>query len=155
MPGAARWRESGLPGVLDAGPAVILRLALCVFLAGCASPSGSFGDAVVIDGLTFENRSGSPVDGITLLVPATGGFVSCGRIAPGAHCASGFPDVSHTGNPVEIRWNQGGAEWTTGLVTLDVDSEARKRGRGEVRVLVIAPGSAGVLLLPSDAVVSP
>ena len=128
---------------------------MLVLLAGCASPSGSTGDAVIIDGLTFENRSQSPVDGITLSVPATGGFVSCGRIAPGARCASGFPGVSYTGNPVEIRWYQGGEEWSTGAMTLQVDSEVRARGQGEVRVLVIAPGSAGALLLPSDAVVLP
>jgi hypothetical protein len=126
-----------------------------LLLNGCAAIPGSSQDAVAIDGLTFENRSGSPVDGITLVVPATGGFVSCGRIAPGARCAAGFPEVSYAGNPVEIRWNQGGEEWTTGLTTLQVDAEARLRGRGEVRVLVIAPGSAGAMLLPSGAVVLP
>lgn len=124
-------------------------------LAGCATSPAGGGGALLIDGLTFENRSRSPVDGITLQVPATGGFVSCGRIAPGARCASGFPDIQYAGNPVEIRWNQGGTEWTTGLVTLQVDAEARARGRGEVYVLVIAPGSAGALLLPSNPVVLP
>ena len=134
--------------------AVMLFVASTV-LSGCALSPDSSMDAVVIDGLTFENRSASPVDGITLVVPATGGFVSCGRIAPGARCASGFPEVSYAGNPVEIRWNQGGTEWSTGLMTLQVDSEVRARGRGEVRVLVIAPGSAGALVLPSDAMVLP
>ena len=109
----------------------------------------------MIDALTFENRSASPVSGITLQVPATGGFVSCGLIAPGARCASGFPGVSYAGEPVEIRWNQGGAEWSTGLVRLQVDSEVRSRGRGEVRVVVVAPGSAGALLLPGGAGITP
>ena len=133
----------------------VLLLLMVVVLGGCALSPDPGKDAVAIDGLTFENRSASPVDGITLAVPATGGFVSCGRIAPGARCASGFPEVSYAGNPVEIRWNQGGTEWSTGLMTLQVDSEVRARGRGEVRVLVIAPGSAGALVLPSDAVVLP
>jgi hypothetical protein len=151
MPGATGCRKPGFSREAFAGPAAVFVLAVALLQSGCAGVPGSAGDAVVIDGLTFENRSGSPVDGITLLVPATGGFVSCGRIAPGARCASGFPEVSYAGNPVEIRWNQGGAEWSTGFVTLDMDDEVRSRGRGEVRVLVIAPGSAGALLLPSAA----
>jgi hypothetical protein len=122
-----------------------------LLLKGCAGVPGYGTGAVAIDGLTFENRSGSPVDGITLLVPATGGFVSCGRIAPGARCASGFPEVSYAGDPVEVRWNQGRAEWSTGLVTLDIDDAVRSVGRGEVRVIVIAPGSAGAVLLPGRA----
>jgi hypothetical protein len=134
------------------GLAAVLVLAIALLHTGCAGAPGYAGDAVAIDGLTFENRSASPVDGITLMVPATGGFVSCGRIAPGARCASGFPEVSYAGNPVEIRWNQGGAEWSTGLLTLNIDDEVRSRGRGEVRVVVIAPGSAGVLLLPGSTV---
>jgi hypothetical protein len=130
-------------------------MALAAMLVGCAAAPGTFRDKLIIDGLTFENRSGSPVDGITLSVAATGGFVSCGRIAPGARCASGFPDVSYEGHPVEVRWYQGGAEWSTGNLTLQVDDEVRAQGRGEVRVVVIAPGSAGVLLLPGKAPVEP
>ncbi len=131
--------------------AILAGLSLVALLAGCATTPGLFQDSVIIDGLTFENRSASPVDGITLSVPVTGGFVSCGRIAPGARCASGFPDVAYEGNPVEIRWYQGGAEWNTGALTLQVDDEVRIHGRGEVRVVVIAPGSAGALLLPGEA----
>ena len=63
--------------------------------------------------------------------------------------------MSYAGNPVEIRWYQGGAEWTTGLVSLDADDTVRAAGRGEVRVLVLAPGSAGALLLPGGSVVVP
>lgn len=150
MPISAGSRQPGWFRAFAVGPAAILLLPIILLLEGCAAVSGLSGDVVAIDGLTFENRSASAVDGITLLVPATGGFVSCGRIAPGARCASGFPEVSYAGDPVEIRWNQGGAEWRTGLVTLDMDDEVRAAGRGEVRVIVIAPGSAGALLLPGS-----
>jgi hypothetical protein len=132
--------------------ASLFPLMVSLALAGCATSTVPRGASVFIDGLTFENRSTTPINGITLQVPATGGFVSCGRIAPGARCASGFPGVSYAGDPVEIRWYQGGAEWTTGLAALDVEESVREAGRGEVRVLVLAPGSAGALLLPGGSV---
>ena len=120
-----------------------------IALCACATfGSGSDADLLQIQGLEFENRSGSPVTSIQLLVPATGNFVSCGRIEPGARCATRFPEVAYTGNPIEVKWFQGGAEWSTGAMSLNISNEARATGAGEVRVVVIAPGSAGVLLVP-------
>lgn len=125
-------------------------LLLALQLSACAMVPGESGESLVIDGLTFENRSQSPVDSISLMAPATGGFVSCGRIAPGARCAAGFPDVNYEGQPLEVRWNQGGADWNNEIASLQASEEVRMAGRAQVRVVVIAPGSAGVLLLPSS-----
>lgn len=105
---------------------------------------------MAIDGLTFENRSSSPINRIQLLVPATGNFVSCGFIAPGATCASGFPGVAYRAAPIEISWTQGGQDWTTGAITLQADEELRREGAARVMVVVLAPGSAGAILVSSN-----
>ena len=125
--------------------------ALSALIGACALPGGPDEPApLLIRGLEFENRSRSAVQSIQLLVPATGNFVSCGRIAPEARCAARFPEVAYAGNPIEVKWVQGGAEWSTGATPLNISSEARAAGAGEVRVVVIAPGSAGVVLVPSE-----
>lgn len=122
--------------------------ALALLLGACAT-TGDAPEPLLVRGLEFENRSRTAVTSIQLLVPATGNFVSCGRIAPGARCAARFPEVSYAGHPIEVKWIQGGAEWTTGATPLNISSEARAAGAGEVRVVVISPGSAGVVLVPS------
>ncbi len=104
-----------------------------------------------IDGLLFENRSRSPVSSIRLFVPGTDRFVSCGRIAPGAVCASRFPGVGYNGAPVQVTWVQEGNEWSTGAVSLSADPQVAAAGRAEVRVVVLAPGSAGAVLVGSDS----
>lgn len=127
-----------------------LSLALAaVLLASCAATPGGSGPPLLIDALNFENRSSSPIDRIRLLVPATGNFVSCGYIAPGASCASGFPDVVYRGEPVEISWAQGGQDWATGEITLEPDEQVRRAGAAKVMVIVLAPGSAGAVLVSS------
>ncbi len=128
-----------------------LALAFCLGgLGGCATPEPLDPDAGLrIDGLRFENRSRSPVESVQLIVAATGNFVSCGRIAPGASCAARFPGVAYSGHPIEIQWVQGGTDWRTGEIPLEIDPLAREAGGGEVRVLIVAPGSSGALLVPS------
>ena len=123
-------------------------LALC--LSACTAQTPVSQDtALRIDGLRFENRSRTPVESVRLIVPATGNFVSCGRIAPGASCAALFPGVAYSGHPIEIQWVQGGTDWRTGEIPLEIDPLAREAGSGEVRVLIVAPGSSGALLVPS------
>lgn len=129
--------------------------AACLVTAGlvsaCAAPEGNGGrtDAVIeVDGLVFENRSRIPIQSIRLLVPVSGEFVQCGNIPPGGRCASGFPERLYSGNAVEVSAVQRGASWTTGEVQAVVAPELATGGRAEVRVIIIAPGSAGVQLLP-------
>lgn len=128
---------------------------LCILavmtVAGCAAGDALRDDTrLQIEGLAFENRSASPVTSIRLRVPATGNFVSCGRIAPGARCTVAFPEVDYAGYPVVVSWTQGGAAWSGGEVTPQVAAAAREKGVGTVRVVVTGPGSAGVLVLPGE-----
>lgn len=130
-------------------------MGLLALLVSCAAngptPGSTLGAAPLrIDGVVFENRARTAVDSIQLLVPATGNFVSCGRIAAGALCSARFPDVDYRGHPVEVKWMQGGAEWTTGVVGLSVSGDVEAAGLGVVRVVVVAPGSAGIVLVAED-----
>lgn len=127
-------------------------LGLALLLTACAG-AGPPKQTVQIEGLDFLNRSRSTIQAVRLLVPATGGFVSCAAVAPGARCASGFPALDWSGEDVEVTWSQEGQIWSTGSLELQVGEEARERGRARVQVLIVAPGSAGVLLVPvADAV---
>lgn len=120
-----------------------------IALAGCSAGDAVRADRQLrIEGLAFENRSSSPLTSIRLLVPATGNFVACGRIDPGARCTVAFPEVAYAGYPVVVRWTQGGADWSGGAVTPQIAADAWETGVGTVRVIVTAPGSAGVLVLP-------
>ena len=128
--------------------AVIL---LALSLAGCSVPgAGGAPEPLYIEGLEFENRSSSPISSIQLLVPVTGNFVACGRIDPGARCAARFPDVAYSGHPIEVKWIQGNAEWSTGQTSPEISADVRAAGTAQVLVVVLAPGSAGVLLVPGQ-----
>lgn len=134
------------------GPGLALcLLALGSLLAACAGSSATTPPTLRVEGLSFENRSGSPISQIRLEVPATGGFVSCGHIAPGNVCSSRFPGVTYGGEPVRVSWVQGGQPWSTGELRLSPGKAVRDAGAGVVRVLVLAPGSAGVQLFPVPA----
>lgn len=129
---------------------ICLAALVAPWLAACATSGGPASAPLRIDGLTFENRSRTAVASIRLIVSADGRFVSCGHIAPGGVCASGFPDVAWEGHPLQVDWVQAGQPWSTGEVTVTPDTAVRNAGVAAVRVVVLAPGSAGVVLVSSD-----
>jgi len=118
-----------------------------LLMLGCASTANKSPAAVQIQGLRIENQTMMWVSAARLMVPITGGFVSCGNIAPGAMCSTGFPETEYGGNPVEITWSQGGQIHSTGEFeiiipdSIDVDKPAM------VQVIITGPGSAGAALL--------
>ena len=131
------------PGLAQA--AVLLATAT---LSACAATPPR-APALTINGLEIENRSRSTVNAVTLMVAATGAFVSCGHIPPAGRCATGFPERVFSGNPVELSWRQSGQDWSTGAMGLNISDEVLAAGMAEVRVVIMAPGSAGVLLVPA------
>lgn len=136
-------------------PRLVAGLAALGGVACSTSPDGDAAqEAIRIQGLSFENRSRSSVTGIRLLVPATQNFVSCGHIAPSGVCSSAFPGVDYRGTPVQVSWTQDGQTWTTGEIRLQADEQVRRAGVGRVRVIVLAPGSAGAVLV-SDGLSPP
>lgn len=120
-----------------------------VFLAACAARGPAY--ELQITGLAMHNQTRSYVTAARLLVPATGSFVSCGNIAPGGVCSSGFPETTFTGNPVEIHWSQNGQIWSTGELAVKPGEDVLERGSATVMVIIAAPGSAGLQLIADPA----
>lgn len=127
------------------GFAAGLLTALSSCMLATTGPPASLG----IVGARLENRTQAWLSSVNVSIPATGRFVSCGNIAPGAECATSFPEQTYTGNPVEVTWSQGGQVWSTGELTLEPDVEVFDAGNAVVRVVILGPGRAGVVMLPS------
>lgn len=130
--------------------AVLLLVTAALAISACSSAPVKQGAGLSVDKVDFENRSASPINQIRLLVPASGNFVSCGFIAPGARCASGFPAVVYRGEPIEISWTQGGEDWSTGEITLEPDELVLQAGTANIMIVVLSPGSAGAVLVSSS-----
>ena len=128
---------------------MVLLLALVVLLAACsASPDKPpFRGELIINGLSIYNRTQAYVSAAQLMVPQTGAFVSCGAIAPGAVCATGFPEQEFSGWPVEMTWSQAGRIHSTGQITITPGEEVVEAGEAIVQISIVGPGSAGVELL--------
>lgn len=130
-------------------PAKLLVFALLAALASCAGvPEEAPAGPLYIGGLIFENRSSSFISAIRLEVPATGGFVSCGNVAPGGICSSTFPHREWQGHPFEVTWSQLGQIWSSGAMTVTPAPSVIEAGEAEVRVVIPSPGATQVVLVP-------
>jgi hypothetical protein len=96
--------------------------------------------------MVIENQTPMWVSAVRLLVPATGGFVSCGNISPGSMCSTTFPEARYTGDPVEITWSQGGQIYSTGQSVLRAPEHLDYERPALIRVVISAPGSAGAII---------
>jgi len=84
---------------------------------------------------------------VMLLVTKTGEFISCGNIAMHGECSTTFPLRQYQGNRIEIRWKQGGLDWSTGEFVVDY-SDGIDAGRPAlVNVTITAEGLAPAKLV--------
>lgn len=116
-------------------------------LSACASMGTKPKESLQIEGLRIENQSAMWVSAARLLIPATGGFVSCGNIPPGSMCSTGFPDTEYAGNPVEITWSQAGQIHSTGEFEIAIADSIDFEKPAVVKVIISGPGSAGAGLI--------
>jgi hypothetical protein len=148
---AAAAAGNGVPKRLGTRPASLVAVTLTFLLTACAGPARPREDIPAVDilitGLLIENQTQAFVSAVRLLVPASGQFVSCGNIAPGANCATSFPEQHYSGNPVEISWSQSGQDWSTGELRLVPSADVAKAGQARVRVTITGPDLAGVELV--------
>ena len=101
-----------------------------------------------IEGMVLVNRTGAYVSAARVLVPNTGRFVSCGNIGPGAVCATGFPELGYSGNPIELTWSQGGAIYSTGMLELRLSEPILSAGKAQVRLTILGEDLAAAELVP-------
>lgn len=109
---------------------------------------------LLISGLVFDNKSSMTITAVRLLVPATGGFVSCGNVNAGTECSSTFPEREYTGNEVEVTWSQAGQIYSTGLFTIFLPDDLDPDKQAYVRVVIAGPGSAGAYVEQSQKTIS-
>jgi hypothetical protein len=116
-------------------------------LLACAPLSVDKALPLRIEGMQIENQTQVNVSAARLLVPVTGKYVSCGNIPPGAMCATTFPEIEYTGNPVEITWSQAGQIFSTGQFTVKLPDEWAEDKPAIVLVVIAGPGSAGAMIV--------
>lgn len=116
-------------------------------LSACATGPVTRDPKLQISGMVMENQTQMYLSAVSLMVPATGGFVTCGTITPGTQCSTTFPEVEYSGNPVEISWRQGGQVHTSGLFHLQIPTGIDKRKPVEVRVVITGPDTAGAIFV--------
>ena len=122
--------------------------ALCsLLITACASTTMERAPVLQIEGVRMENQTQMWVSAVSLLVPVSGNFVSCGNISPGTMCSTTFPETGYTGNPVEITWSQGGQIHSTGQFVLQIPEQLDKTRPALVRVVISGPTSAGAILV--------
>ena len=119
---------------------------LLMLVYGCvASPPGLPGEGeagIEIRGLLIQNRSYGMLSEVILLVVQTGEFISCGNIPMRGECSTTFPLRQYQGNDVEIRWKEGGREWSTGEFVVDPGAETDPAYPALVRVIITPAGTA-------------
>jgi hypothetical protein len=108
-----------------------------------ASTGGADGVAgIEIRGLRIQNQSFSMVTEVMLLVTRTGEFISCGNIPMRGECSTTFPLRQYEGNHIEIKWKQGGSEWSTGEFTVETSNRIDPTRPAIVRVIITNQGLA-------------
>lgn len=120
---------------------------IALLMVACASVVPLEKTPLQIDGMKIENQTSMHVSAVRVLVPATGGFVSCGNIAQNSMCSTTFPETGYTGNPVEITWSQAGQIYSTGQFELRLPDDLKPDLPAMVHVVIIGPGSAGAVIV--------
>jgi hypothetical protein len=149
LPGAA-WRAQ-LEALADQWARNTWPILLLPGLLACASVPGAINETplpgIEIRGLSIQNRSFSTVTEVMLLVSKTGEFISCGNIPMRGECATVFPLRQYQGNHVEIKWKQGGTEWSTGEFVVELSDRIDPYKPAMVRVTITAEGLAATELV--------
>ena len=102
---------------------------------------------IEIRGLRIQNQSFSLVTEVMLLVTKTGEFISCGNIPMRGECSTTFPLRQYQGNRIEIKWKQGGSEWSTGEFVVEASDQINRSRPAMVRVIITAQGLAPTRLV--------
>ena len=121
------------------------------FLFACAYDPGRktevLTEGIEIKGLRIRNESFGLVTEVMLLVIQTGEFISCGNIPMRGQCATTFPLRKYQGNQIEIKWKQGGSEWSTGEFTVEQSDGIDPAKPAVVEVIITAQGLAPTRLV--------
>lgn len=145
-------------------PAIASVLPAFLLLCGCVS-TGPDGEnqakefestGIEIVGLEIHNSLDATVYDVMVLVPATGGFVSCGQVLAHTSCSTTFPHTEYRGYPVKVSWRgRLGETAETKEQHLDLDADLKPGMSAVVRVVLLSEGLAATLLEPTPLATAP
>jgi len=119
-------------------------------LVACGSPlprmeQGS-GPLLQITGIEIHNALPYTVHEVTILVPESGDYVSCGQILPDSSCSTTFPVRDYRETAVQLNWKEQGEPQSTAPFILKAPASAGEGENAYIRVEVFAKGQAGAEL---------
>ncbi len=104
-----------------------------------------------ITGIEIHNALPYIVHDVTILVPVSGDYVSCGQILPDSSCSTSFPVRDYRETAVQISWKEHGEPQSTAPFILKAPIDANNGEQAYIRVEVFGKGQAGAELLLLDA----
>jgi len=115
-----------------------------------AAKQPAAGPGLQIAGIEIHNALSSIVQDVTILVPASGEFVSCGQILPDSSCSTSFPVRDYRESAVQVSWKEQGEPHSMPAFKLEAPATASEGQRAYIRVEVFASGQAGAKLVLLD-----
>jgi len=108
------------------------------------------GPRLQIVGIEIHNALSFIVQDVTISVPASGEYVSCGQVLPESSCSTSFPVRDYRESAVQVNWKEQGEPHSTPAFKLEAPAAASEGRRAYIRVEVFASGQAGAKLVLLD-----
>lgn len=126
---------------------------LCL-LSACGAPAPKpeqpTGPLLLITGIEIHNALAYTVQDVTILVPVSGDYVSCGQILPDSSCSTSFPLRDYRETAVQLSWKEQGESHNIAPFILKAPTSAVQGQQAYIRVEVFAKGQAGAKLILLD-----
>ena len=132
-----------------------LGLVLCsLSLVACTTQQNGekqiAGPVLQIAGVEIYNGLAYSIQDVSILVPSSGEYVSCGQVLPDSSCSTTFQVRDYRENPAQVHWTEHGEPQSTKPFTIKAPENATEGQEAYIRVEVFAPGQAGAKLLMMD-----
>lgn len=129
----------------------LVGISCLLFAVACASGPEALelpsGPTLQIVGIEIYNALPFTVQDVTILVPLTGDYVSCGQILPDSSCSTTFPVRDYRDTPVQVSWKEQGEPHSTAPFKLNAPAGAIEGQQAYIRVEVFSAGQAGAKLI--------
>ncbi len=130
------------------GNLFFMAVSLCLLLAcSTAKENQPKATGIVIDGVVIRNELALTVTEVTLLVPASGNFVSCGNIMARSECSTTFPGRDYYANEVVITWKEYGDPQSTDEFVISIPDSIDRNRPVRLEVIIFNRGQAGAKLV--------
>jgi hypothetical protein len=131
-------------------PHCLVSLLLVACAAAPQKQAGQAGPALEIEGIEIRNELAHGVSDVTILIPQTGDFVSCGNIIQATSCSTTFPGRSYQGHKVQITWKEQGVPHSTDEFAIKPPELLKSGLPIWIEVVIFAPGQAGARMVQHE-----